>query len=191
MHYLTIPNLQFIDFLFQERKKTLNELVAALQINDVKEDVCFVKTVERIKKQILLTPVTFGEPTISDQYETTRDVPPNSQQMWGGQQKVFNVTVDFPFTGSNELFENAPNNVSYGGSSMRVYQPGYNSVPIEVQITQLDKKIALSEAKRMMETTINMIAKSNPQVTQWNTSIEPVIDGMLNKKREELINFYK
>jgi len=110
-NYKTNMQLSIIDNLFRAKDQQLKQTAGNLQIRDVKDDNQFASTVQRIKQQVLLTPIVFGEPKISGHYQTTRQVPAHFQNPWGGTQEVFIVTVDFPFTGSYELLSYSPNGV--------------------------------------------------------------------------------
>jgi hypothetical protein len=187
-HYLTNMQLSIIDNLFIDKNKELTSLVGNLQITDVKEDQPFLVNTKRIKNQILLTPVTFEEPKITTHYQTTREVPPNYQQMWGGTQNINIVTVEFCFEGSEELFEYMPNGV--GLTMGRFYQPSGNRVIVEVTVTTLDKAAVIAAAKEKMSATFDLINANNAQAKQWTASKEPVIDTLMAQKRKELNDFY-
>ncbi len=89
-------------------------------------------------------------------------MPPNFQNMFGGKRTVNVITVEFQFEGSNELFNYSPNNLSFGSSSnMRIYQPYGNSITVDVELTELDKRKAISEAKAQMEMTFGVINGNN------------------------------
>jgi hypothetical protein len=187
-NYIHNTQLPIIDKLYQKQNSLLTQLAGSLKVEDVKEDSSFEATVSRIKSQILFTPVEFGEPKISDHYPSTRQVPPNYQNLMGGTQNINNITVDFPFTGSTELFGVMPNNVMH--TSGRVYQPHGNSISIEVILTQLDKEKALSEARGTMEATKSLVEANNKQATDWSNSMDSKIDSMLQQKRKEILDFY-
>jgi hypothetical protein len=54
---------------------------------------------------------------------------------WPHQKTINIVTVDFPFTGSTELFGYSPNGHSISSSDTMVYQPGYgHTISIEVEV---------------------------------------------------------
>lgn len=114
MNYKTNMQLSIIDNLFKDRKQKLTTLAGNLQLNEVKQDSDFEATKQRIKQQVLLEPIVFGEPKITGHQHTTRHVPANFQNPWpmGSNQEVDIVTVDFPFTGSGELLEYYPNGIS-------------------------------------------------------------------------------
>ncbi len=181
-------NLSIIDNLYKTKEQELKQIVGNLQLSDVKEDGAFEATVKRIKKQILFTPVEFGEPSIAHHNSTTRQVEPNYQQMWGGTQEVLIVTVEFSFTGSTELFSAMPSNV--GLSMGNVFQPYGSPISVEVTLTKLDKNAAIQEAKQQMATTFAVIEANNKQATTWSTSKEAIIDSLLEQKRKEIIDFY-
>jgi len=187
-NYIHNTQLPIIDDLFQKKSTLLTQLAGNLSVDSIKEDNQFEATVSRIKSQLKLNPVEFGEPKISNHNQTTIQAPPNFRNPMGGPQQVFIITVDFPFSGSNELFGVMPSNVMY--TSGRVYQPYGNSISIEVTLTQLDKEKALSEARGAMDATKSLIKANNKQATDWSNSMELKIDSVLQQKRKEIIDLY-
>ncbi len=135
-----------------------------------------------------MTPVTFEEPKITTHYQETRQVSPNYQQMWGGSQNVNIVTVEFPFEGSEELFQYMASGVPL--TMGRFYQPSGNRVSIEVTITALDKTAVIAAAKEKMSATFDLINANNTHAKQWSASKDAAIDDLLIKKRKELNDFY-
>ena len=180
--------LSSLSGLFVDRERELKQLIANLQINEVKDDNKFTATINRIKQQLLLTPVSIGEPKITGNQAKTQQVPPNYQNMWGGQRTMNVITVEFPFTGSAELF----NYRSNGGSlSMHnIYLPSYNSISLDVQLAELNKEKALAKAKEEMATTLEVINQNNPDAERWSATQSVLIEQMADKKRKELLAFY-
>jgi hypothetical protein len=188
MAILHTMQLHVLDVLFQQREKEVKQLIGNLQINEVKDDKTFEKTVNRIKAQTALTPVTIGEPKIEGNRQETRQVGPNYQQLWGGERAVNIVTVSFPVTGSHELFEYR---ASGGSLTMRnIYTPDYNSISMEIQVAALDKAQVLAQANDEISTTKELIAQNNPQAEAWTSRISAQIDSLAAQKRKELIDFY-
>ena len=98
------------------------------------------------------------------------------------------VTVDFPFEGSEELFQYMPSGV--GLTMGRFYQPSGNRVSVQVTVTALDKNAVITEAKNKMSATFELINANNTQAKQWTASKEPMIDTLMAQKRKELNDFY-
>lgn len=175
--------------LFESRRRELNQLVGDLKLSEVKEDPQFARTTKRVKDAILLRPVTFQEPRIVDNSQVEKNFPPSYQNLFGGRRLVNVVTVEFKFEGSPELFNYMPSNISIGGT--RVYQPGSGKViTVEVELSILDKALALNNAKEQMKTTFDIIDANNGQAQQWSASMESVIESALAAKRKELIYLY-
>lgn len=190
MNGLLPSQLKSSHYLFQEKEGLLKERINNLQPNDVK-DANFDKTLSRIKKEVLLTPVSFSEPKILDHRTEQRQMPGNYQNPFSHNKQITTVSVDFPFEGSEELFRYAPNGYRFGGSSTRVYQPDYgNSITIDVEVDQLDKDLVLSKARQQMDTTFSLIKQINPSVESWSNTKEPQIEAALKNKKSELGNFY-
>ena len=191
MNGLSPMQLQMISYLFQAKEQQLNDTLGNLKPNDL-TDSNFEQTLSRIKKSILLTPVTFEEPKILDHRSEERQMQGNYQNPFSHHRQVITATVQFPFEGSAELFEYMPDGFAFGGSSTRVYQPDYgNSITIDVEVDSLDKELVLSKARKQMDTTFSLIKQINPTAENWSKTKEPQIDSKLKTKKEELDNFYK
>lgn len=190
--YLSPLNIPINSYLFEAKRNELKQLVGSLKIDEVKDDERFKRTIQRIKGNILLKPVTFQEPKITGNSTDERIVSSSFQDMWGGKKQINVITVEFKFDGSSELFNYGPNGLSFGSSSNnRIYQPGYgNSIDVQIELQTLDKIIALDSAKAQMELTFSVITGNNEQAKQFNVSIEPIIEQMLIAKRKELIDLY-
>ncbi|NLZ46133.1 MAG: hypothetical protein GX896_05525 [Clostridiales bacterium] len=189
--YVSPMQLQINSNLFSIRENELKHLVGNLKPNDVKDDVQFTHTTARIKNNVLLKPVTFQDPKITNHSQVEKNYPPDFQNLFGGKRMINIISVEFQFDGSSELFNYSPNNLSFGSSSnMRVYQPYGNSITVDVELPDLDKNKAISAAKAQMEMTFGVINGNNTQAIQWNMSIESSIDSMLIAKRKELLDFY-
>jgi hypothetical protein len=180
--------LHTLDNLFQARERELKELIGNLQIDEVREDKRFKAKVAEIKAQVLLKPVTIGQPKIEGNRQETRKVPPNYQMMWGGQQAVNIVTVSFPITGSSDLFEYRASGASLTMSN--IYAPEYNSITLDIEVPALDKAQVLATANKELETTRSLILQNNPIAEVWSERIDQKTDTMAAEKRKELMDFY-
>lgn len=179
-----IPNLEN---LFSDKRSSIRGDIGNLQINDVREDAQFQNTVNRIVNYTQLEKVTIGQPVIVSHTQSIKDVPPNYNNVFGGQQKVYKVIVSFPVTGSRELFRYRTS----GSLAMRaVYVPSNSNITIEVQTVILDKVKVLNEASEEISTTRQLIEQNNAHVDHWNKSIEEDVKQQLDDKRRELIAFY-
>ena len=184
----TLNNNRHMHELFQARNNQFSEMINSLKITDVKEEKVLKDTKERIKSQILLTPVLFELPKIVDDRTENRQMGPNYLNPLGGQQQVKIVTVEFPFTGSNELFGVSPDSVSF--SDPTIYLPIGNSVPVEIVVEKLDKEEVLQKANKAMSLTKELIKDINPQIEGWSKRMENQIDEHLQAKRQELLDLY-
>ncbi len=191
MNGLLPSQLRSLSYLTQEKEQELKEIVGNLKPNDL-DDSHFDHTLERIKGQVLLNPVTFDDPKIRDHRTEDRQMQGNAINPFPHRKQITIVDVEFPFEGSEELFSHSPNGYSFGGSGTRVYQPDYgNSITIEVEVDNLDKDLVLSRARQQMDTTFSLIKQINPSVESWSRTKESQIESMLKNKKDELDNFYK
>lgn len=190
MNSIFPSNLKSISYLFEEKSQLLKSLINNLKPNDVK-DGYYDQTLDRIKKEVLLTPVTIGEPKIIDHRSEVRQMPANYMNPFPHKKDVTTVSVQFPFEGSRELFSYSPSGYSYSSSSTGVYQPSSkDSILITVEVDALDKEVTLSKARQQMETTFSLIRQINPSAENWTKSQEPMIEEMLQNRKSELDNFY-
>jgi hypothetical protein len=188
MNTISTMQLNTLDTLFQEKERELKNTIGNLQLNEVKTDAATDVTISRIKRDILLTPVTIGEPKITGNNQITKEVPAHYQNMWGGSQNINVITVSFSFTGSEELFNYRTSGESLSMSS--IYLPSYNSIVVEVQLKELSKVEALTMAKSEMRTTFELIKQNNPTVKNWSLKMTDSIEQMVSQKRKELVDFY-
>jgi hypothetical protein len=184
---VTIDALHFIFELFRSKEREYKDIIDNLQIDDVKEEKIFIKRKAGIKKQILLSPVSFKDPKIAGHHTEEREVDPCINPL-GGKRKVTIVEVEFPFDGSPELFEYRPDSVSY--SDPTVYLPSGNSIIVEVETATLDKTNVQNLSRKNLALTISIINSLNGQIEGWSKRMESIIDETLAKKRTELMEFY-
>jgi hypothetical protein len=178
--------------LFEEKRKQLQQLVGNLQLKDVKEDAAFQTTTQRVKSQLQLTPISFEEPVIKTHRQEQKSHGATFDNPRPHQKTVDIVTVDFPFTGSTELFNYSPSGHSISSSDTKVYQPGYGrTITLEVEVPQLDREAVIAKAKGMMQTTFSLINQANPHAEQWSLQMDGQIEAALQEKRTELLNFYR
>lgn len=171
------PNqLPFLSNLFSEKQKQLQLAVDALQLEDVQTDEAFKVTTERIKREILLTPVEFGEPA------------PIKHASFDGNRRHI-VRVNIPFTGSSEIFGYYPDNVGYTSNDIIII-PDDNGLSVEIPTVALNKEEVIQKANNEIQSTKAMIQQSNGVVERWHESTNIRIDNLLDYKRKELINFY-
>lgn len=189
MNRTTLMQLTSLSNLFTDKQNLLKQTIGNLPLNAIKDDARFKATIARIKTDILLSPVTIGEPKIKSNRQETKKVSPNYQQMWGGQQTVNIITVEFPYTGSSELFKYRGS----GGSLILdyIYLPsGSASIYIDIELEALNKEVALTAASKEIANTINLININNPQVESWSATQSVLIEQMAEQKRKELIELY-
>lgn len=183
----TFRDYQFIHELFTAKQNELQHILNNLKINDVKEGKAFEKTKEQIKQQIMIQPVRFQDPRITDHRSELQPIPEYINP-FGGQRRVTIVEVEFPFEGSEELFGYRPDQLTY--SDPTVYLPVGKSIKVEVLLERLEKEAALREANRQFNLTKNIISTVNTEAENWSKNVEKQIDTLLDAKRQELIEFY-
>ncbi|MBK9276386.1 MAG: hypothetical protein IPM49_17855 [Flavobacteriales bacterium] len=187
-NYLSVNQLKPIDDLFKERMNDLNDHVAAITIQQAKDERSFEQYVNATKKAVLLEQASIAEPKVIDHNEEVRSVGSSAENMWGGEKTYYNITVGFSVSGSEELFGVFPNGATLDG--LRFYQPDGDSINVEVTLGVLNKEGALSKAKELMAPTHGLLRQANPQAQQWSTAAEAVIQSRLEKRRAELIELY-
>lgn len=172
--------------LFREREEELEHELNDLQWDDVQEDDAFERTKEAIKSRILLEEVdiSYDGPELKDHEATT-------EERGGHQFPAQTFYIEFPFSGSPELFAYMPEGATIPGT--RIYQPDPDEdvVPIEVtQENEPSRDKVLEEAKSHIKPTIALLNKANEQVREWNRTMEERIDQRAEAKREQLRELY-
>ena len=183
----TVNEYQFIFELFRLKDRELQEILNNLKIEDVKEEKAFLRTKEKVKAQIIVNPIHFKEPKISNHRSELRNIDPYINPL-GGQRQVTIAEVEFSFDGSPELFGYRPESVSY--SDPTVYLPVGKSVKVDVLTERLEKAAVLLQSNQQMRLTFDLINSINTQVESWSKGMEQQIDDRLQIKRKELIEFY-
>jgi hypothetical protein len=189
--FTLLANLPSLSNLFMNKSKEFNNFIGTLNLSDVKDDEAHKNTLERIKAQLLLRPVTFSEPIIHSHGTTERNVNPYDNLM-GGTISVKVANIEYKVKGSQELFEYIAEGYRHGPSD-KIYLPNCNDVTgivVEVELPTLNKEIAFSKADEAMGATFSMIKASNEKIIFWNQKMETTINNALDQKRKELIDFY-
>ena len=188
---MSMFNLQPIYLLFQKKEKELQVLIGNLQLDQVKSPELFELNVNRIKKSIILTPLSISEPLIISHRQEDRNISPHYNNPMRSGNSIL-VSLQYLCSGSIELFNYSPSTYTFSTSSTRIFQPDYGSqISIEVEVPQLDKEIVLARAHRMMETTLSHINQVNPEAKNWSEGIIPTVDRLTQEKQKEILDFYK
>jgi hypothetical protein len=191
MNTFTSPrNLRNLSELKRERESKINFLINNLKLIDVKENKAFDDTTKEIKKKILLTPVTIGEPSLVD-YKFEERPLTHIQKLNGGSPNHYLHNIIFIFTGSADLFQYTPESgYSFTSFDHGIIEPVANAIWIEVDLPELNPVQAITEARQLLRMNFEFIEKNNPSIIQWSSVIEKRIDEQLKQKRIELINLF-
>jgi len=191
MNTFTSPrNLQNLSELKKERESMINFLINNLKLIDVKENKTFDYTTQEIKKKILLTPVTIGEPSLVD-YKFEERPLTQIQMLNGGNPNHYLHKIIFIFTGSADLFHYTPESgFSFTSSDHGIIEPEANALWVEVDLPELNPNQALAEARQLLRMNFEFIEKNNASIKQWLKVTEKRIDEQLQQKRIELINLF-
>lgn len=186
-NYTSVSSLPNITYLTKQKKSLINNLINNLKINDVKDDSTFLKTSERIKKNILIEPVKFDPPQYIDHEYIQRNLT-MEQQVLGMKRDQYIFTISFPFEGNIDLFSHAPSTFSFSSSDHGVIMPDSNSsVIVYASMSSINKVEAITEANNLFSLTRRLVEGNNTEVTNWNNSVTAMIDNELLSKRKELI----
>jgi hypothetical protein len=171
------------------RESKIKFLINNLKYQDTKSDDVFDRTKKKIKKEILLTPVVFNEPSFLDHTYEERSVSfPN--QLTGGARDHYVHNISVIFNGDRELFNYIPNNFSFGISERGIVQPDYNQILIDIDLPELNPNLAIQNAKSMLSSTYRLIEMNNSVIAEWSKNVEKRIDDQLDLKRKELENLF-
>lgn len=171
--------------LQKTRESKINFLINNLKYQDTKDDDVFERTKNKIKKEVLITPVVFSEPSYLGHSYTDKQVSfPNQLIGVSGNHYIHKISVIF--NGDIELFSYIPNKFSFGISERGIVQPDYNQILLEVDLPTLNPDLAIQNAKSMLSSTYRLIEMNNSAITWWSKNIEKRIDYQLDMKRKEL-----
>ncbi len=188
----TSPNNRpFMSELKRQRESGINALVNNLKIGDVKDETKFNQTATRIKNSILLKKVEFGDPRFVD-HEFEEIALTMHQQLIGGvSRNHYFHEIEFPFTGSTELFDHTPENgFSFSSSDRGLILPNSNNLTVYVDLPELNPNGAIAAAKNLLTMTMQFVNNNNSSVESWTVVISQRIDELLKQKREELIKLF-
>lgn len=185
---LSSMDLSSISNLFHKKERELNAIIGNLQLEDIKSDPALSSTINRVERSLLLEPVAIGDPRITGHRTEQRNYPPHYNSFFGGLQNITLITVEFPCTGSSELFE-------YRGSGQltvgSVYVPSGNQISVEVQVSKVDKAEALAKANDEIRITKELIRMNNSEIVNWSESMKTKIKSEIESKRIELKALYE
>jgi|GEM_PF-2763892 len=175
-----------------ERSKKINSLVNKLKFQDVEQDDTFESRKQRIKDEILITPVSIDAPVFKDFEHEERDIKPQ-QRFFDSQPSRDNYVheVSFPYTGSRELFDYVSSGYSTYSSDHGLIKPSTsNSISVYVDLGEISPEIAVNKSQSLMRLTKEIVERNSNEVKIWNTSIEKHIDEVMEAKRDELFRIF-
>lgn len=190
-NYTSPSNRPFFSELKRQRETGINSLINNLKIDDVKDNDKFAKTATQIKNTILLRKVEFGEPKFVDYEFEDRPLSMQQQLIGGISPNHYIHEIEFPFTGSTELFDHTPENgFSFSSSDRGLILPDYNSLTVYVDLPELNPTRAVAEARSLLSMTMQFVNSNNASLESWTVSVGQRIDQLLQQKREELIKLF-
>jgi len=176
--------------LMRKKESEINTLINNLKIENVKDDIIFSKTREKIIETIVPKLVEFGEPKFID-YEYEEKKPSMNQQLVG----IYNANhyyheISFPFSGDIELFNYLPESFSFTSSDRGVIIPDSQEVRVYVDLPEISPEKAIKNAKALFYLTKKIVTGNNESIAKWSKSIENRIDKQLESKRKELRSIF-
>jgi len=179
-----------IQVLTAQRNSGISSKINNLKLADVKDDNSYAKTVERIKNEVLLTPVAISDPTCNEpEYE---EIKPSVQQLMLGlsNKDHFIHEVTFLVTGDTILFNYSPSGMSSSSSSSGIVKPQGSSIKVYVDLPNVNPEAAKARAKLELTLTQNLITGNNAQIKDWNIATENHLTEALETKRMKLISMF-
>lgn len=183
-------NLPFLANLKRERESMIDSLINNLKLTDVEKDEAFIKTVERIKKSVVLIPAEIGAGRVAyhefEQREMTMQM-----QLLGAPSSFYHHEVVFQVTGSSELFSHTPEQgFSYSSSDHGLILPSGRQLTVYASLPKLENEKAIAAAEQLLIMTKQFVNNNNATVKPWNAAIEARIDQQAQAKRKELIDMF-
>ena len=189
-HYVSHYNIPSLSQLTSQRIQSISPLINKLKFKEVEEDKIFEETKQRIKKAVLLVPLTIEEPVFEDyDYE---EIPLKfEQQIFGNVSKDhYYHTVTYKYTGDKELFMHTPDNFSYYSSDHGVIEPSRNTIKVIVDLQEINPEKSKDEANKLFRLTKNIGETNSSTIKPWNIAVEKRIDEELEAKRNELFKIF-
>lgn len=170
-----------------EKNNELKYILGNLKKHDVFDDADFKTKVRAIKDQIIPDTIHIGEPKIKDHRFEQRKMPHSYHHVGGGVQDVNIVTVEFPVTGSPELFNYRTGDRLTVGD---IYCTEGASITVDIELHKPEKEAALNDAKHRMSVTYELINQNNAYIDQWAKRMLQGIEQGAARKRKEIFDLY-
>ncbi len=173
----------FADFL-KRREADIKSAINGLTLQDVQDDEMFEKTQFRVKNEILLKLVEFGDIEYVDcEYESKEEKESNEIVAHYIHQVVI------PFIGDKALFSYVPEKgFAVSHKEEVVVIPFSGNLIIYVDLPVLNSESAISHARDLLNLTMQFVQSNNATVADWNKVITHKIEDKLKEKRDHLIN---
>jgi hypothetical protein len=187
--FVAPADLHPISKLIRHREEQINVLLHNLRAIDVRNAAEFTGVKASIRRAVLLQPVVFGAPElVSRGYKSGNST--LMQQMAGRIRKAFIHKVAFPFSGSKELFDYAPETFGYFKTETGLIRPQGNRIIVELNVPYLSMQKAVLEAQGILSLTMQFINSNNAVAEIWSRRTKDKLDRRLEEKREELMKLY-
>lgn len=190
MNYFITPSALFpTRQLIRQKEEQLSRNIVNLRIIDVLDSDHFSWLKQELKRIVLIKPVVFGKPALSTHHPVVK----RGQllgRLRGKLQSIYTHVVQFPFTGSSELFCCMPDPQIICGDETGIFKPSGNCVLVDIGLPFQPAEEVISEASVMVALTRQIISQNNDIVAAWTHSIEQRIEGEMDAKRHELLQLY-
>jgi hypothetical protein len=174
--FIPLGQLPPISELFKMRSQHIKERFYNLRASDVTTDAQFDLTRTFIRDAILLQPIVFEQPVFSASAGSKfRDMVIRE--------------VRLPFTGSKEIFNYSPEDLSYP-KNQEILLPVDGCLRVRLKSVLFSKREAVNAAGRLMGATIQMIAVNNEAVKDWSAKTDELITRKLLSFRKECLDLY-
>jgi hypothetical protein len=149
------------------RESRIKSLINNLKYHETKMDASFEKTKARIKNEVLIEPVVFSEPSFLDHTYEERPVS-FSNQLVGGVRDHYLHTISVIFTGERQLFNYIPEGYTFNMKDKGIAQPDHNQIRLEIDLPELNPKLAIQKTKEMLASTYSLINLNNSSMIKWS-----------------------
>jgi hypothetical protein len=160
-----------------------------LRAIDVRSEEEFLGVKASIRKAVLLQPIVFGSPELVSRGYTSGHSS-MIQQVAVRIRKAFIHKVAFPFTGSKELFDYAPETFGYFKTETGLIRPTGNRIIVELNVPYLNMRKAVLEAQTILILTMQFIKSNNAVAEIWSRRVKDKLEKRMEEKRDELMKLY-
>jgi hypothetical protein len=171
-------NKYFINDFISAYSKSLVERIDKLEITDSTE---ITSLINNLKNEFTISPITIGEPRPSEPKETTIQRQTDRGERY--PQKVFEIYVTIPFTGTRDLFYCMPSTSTVVYLDKRT-TINNNNITSTIVLDNLEGNVYFSQVNTIISTLKTNLPQVHAETKPWNDNLETFIKNSLEKRKD-------